>query len=152
MAASKTLLEWLIVFLYFTLDAEDLFCCYKQKRRFICDALRDLVPFLQFKKHEKHPWRSVNFSKVAGLLKLTLPLGYLLRFLSCTNDTKSRNAPHISYCSSTSSFLSSHWSGTLNWIKFLACVCDYYFTLLGRNSLNFCSCLNNCVNLYPSIW
>ena len=27
----------------------------------ICDALRDLVLFVQFKKHEKHPWRSVNF-------------------------------------------------------------------------------------------
>ena len=25
----------------------------------ICDALRDLVPFVQFKKREKHPWRSV---------------------------------------------------------------------------------------------
>ena len=32
----------------------------------ICDALRDLVAFVQFKKREKHPWRSVNFSKVAG--------------------------------------------------------------------------------------
>ena len=32
----------------------------------ICDTLRDLVPFVQFKKREKHPWRSVNFSKVAG--------------------------------------------------------------------------------------
>ena len=32
----------------------------------ICGALRDLVPFVQFKKREKHPWRSVNFSKVAG--------------------------------------------------------------------------------------
>ena len=31
-----------------------------------CDALRDLVPFVQFKKREKHPWRSVNFSKVLG--------------------------------------------------------------------------------------
>ena len=30
------------------------------------DVLRDLVPFAQFKKHEKHPWRSVTFSKVAG--------------------------------------------------------------------------------------
>ena len=29
----------------------------------ICDALRDLVAFLQFKNREKHPWRSVNFSK-----------------------------------------------------------------------------------------
>ena len=33
---------------------------------YICDALRDLVPFVQFKKLEKHLWRSVNFSKVAG--------------------------------------------------------------------------------------
>ena len=47
----------------------------------ICGALRDLVPFAQFKKREKHPWKSVNFSKVASfkpatLLKLTLPHGY----------------------------------------------------------------------------
>ena len=32
----------------------------------ICDALRDLVPFVQFKKREKHTRRSVTFSKVAG--------------------------------------------------------------------------------------
>ena len=32
----------------------------------ICGALRDLVPLVQFKKREKHPWRSFNFSKVAG--------------------------------------------------------------------------------------
>ena len=32
----------------------------------ICDVLRNLVPFVQFKKREKHPWSSVNFSKVAG--------------------------------------------------------------------------------------
>ena len=31
----------------------------------ICDALRYLVAYVQFKKREKHPWRSVNFSKVA---------------------------------------------------------------------------------------
>ena len=31
----------------------------------VCDVLRDLVPFVQFKKREKHPWRSVTFSKVA---------------------------------------------------------------------------------------
>ena len=28
--------------------------------------LRDLVAFVQFKKREKRPWRSVTFSKVAG--------------------------------------------------------------------------------------
>ena len=33
----------------------------------ICDALCDLVIFLQFKKRGKDPWRSVNFSKTAGL-------------------------------------------------------------------------------------
>ena len=31
----------------------------------ICGALRVSVSFVQFKKREKHPWRSVNFSKVA---------------------------------------------------------------------------------------
>ena len=52
---------------------------------YICRALRDLVPFAQFEKREKHPKRSVNFSKVALLL------GYF------SNGTESRNAPHISY-------------------------------------------------------
>ena len=33
----------------------------------ICDVLRDLVTFVQFKKREKHPWRTVTFSKVAGI-------------------------------------------------------------------------------------
>ena len=32
----------------------------------ICDALGDLIPFVQFKKREKHPWRNVTFSKIAG--------------------------------------------------------------------------------------
>ena len=37
----------------------------------ICDALRDLVPLVQLKKRQKHPWRSVTFSKVTGFsLKL----------------------------------------------------------------------------------
>ena len=29
-----------------------------------CDALRDFVPFIHFKKREKHPWRNVTFSKI----------------------------------------------------------------------------------------
>ena len=33
---------------------------------FYSDALGDLVPFVQIKKHEKHPLRSVTFSKDAG--------------------------------------------------------------------------------------
>ena len=33
----------------------------------MCDALRDLVPFVQFKKHENpHLCRSVTFSNVGG--------------------------------------------------------------------------------------
>ena len=59
-----------------------------KKANDICDALRDLVLFVQFKKREKHPWRSVNFSKVAALLKLKLLHGYFSRFLNCTNSTK----------------------------------------------------------------
>ena len=44
-----------------------LFLCYYMLYVIsICDALRDLVPFVQLKKQEKHPWRSVTFSKVAG--------------------------------------------------------------------------------------
>ena len=39
---------------------------YSFKFMIIFDALRDLVPFVQFKKREKHPWRSVTFSKVVG--------------------------------------------------------------------------------------
>ena len=31
----------------------------------ICDALCDLVPFVELKKRENHPWSSVTFSKVA---------------------------------------------------------------------------------------
>ena len=37
----------------------------------LCDALRDLVPFVEFKKREKHPCRSVNFSKVEKVKSLT---------------------------------------------------------------------------------
>ena len=30
------------------------------------DSLRDVVPFVQFRKRKKHPWRSATVSKVAG--------------------------------------------------------------------------------------
>ena len=43
----------------------------------LCDVLRELVPFVQFKKHEK------------------LLHGYFPRFLNYTNGTKSRNVSHI---------------------------------------------------------
>ena len=40
----------------------------------ICGVFCDLVPFVQFKKREKRPWRSVNFSKVAKSLFSYCPL------------------------------------------------------------------------------
>ena len=61
--------------------------------RYICDALRDLASFVQFKKCEKQPWRSVTFPTT--LLKLTLLHRCFTRFLNCTNDTKSRNASYM---------------------------------------------------------
>ena len=58
----------------------------------MCDALHDLLPFVQSKICENHPWRSVN------LLKLTLLHECFSRFLNCTNGNKSRNAPHMKQC------------------------------------------------------
>ena len=46
----------------------------------MCDALRNLVPFVQFKKREKHPWRSVTFSKAAGKRLQTFPLKHSKSF------------------------------------------------------------------------
>ena len=57
----------------------------------ICDALRDLVSFVQFKKCEKHPWRSVAFMKVAGFLSWRC----FSRFLNCTNCSKSSKMSHF---------------------------------------------------------
>ena len=67
---------------------------WQKLQSFICDALRDLVPFVQFKKCKKHPWRSVTL-KPTTLLKVTLLHGCLSRFLNCRNGTKPHNASHI---------------------------------------------------------
>ena len=45
------------------------------------DTLRGLVPFVQFREREKHPWRSVTFSKVAGFY----PLLCNIARLGCNN-------------------------------------------------------------------
>ena len=67
---------------------------YRKKNN--CDALRNLLPFVRFKKREKQPWKSVIFKPVT-LLKITLLHGYFSRFLNFTNSTKSRNASHICF-------------------------------------------------------
>ena len=61
----------------------------------ICDALRDLVPFVKFQKREKHPWRSISFCKVATLIKIKLLHGCFPRFIHYINGTKSCKSSHI---------------------------------------------------------
>ena len=83
---------------------------WKYRQDKIWDVLRDLVPFVQFKKHEKHPWRSVTFSNVAGFSRInsvkketlakpatlvTLLHWCFSSFLNCINGTKSRNASQL---------------------------------------------------------
>ena len=59
-----------------------------------CDALRDLVPFVQLKKRQKDPQRGATFIRFqpATLLKVSLFHGCFSRFLNCT--IKSRRMSH----------------------------------------------------------
>ena len=64
------------------------------------DVLRNLTPFVKFKKREKHPWRSDTFSKApCWSLQLYKKLhSSLLVFsciLNCTKGTKSPKASHM---------------------------------------------------------
>ena len=55
----------------------------------IVDALCDLVSFVQFKRREKHPRRSLTFNKsCCNFIKVTPLHGCFSRFLNCTNGTK----------------------------------------------------------------
>ena len=54
--------------------------------------MHDLVPFVQSKKCEKHPWRSITLLKVATLC------GCFSYFLNCTNGIKLRKASRIYIC------------------------------------------------------
>ena len=55
--------------------------------------MHDLAPFIQLKKHEKHPWESVAFSKVTaggasqGFMKA------FIKLLEAPNFTKSDTPP-----------------------------------------------------------
>ena len=49
-------------------------------KNLICGALRDSVPFVQFKKLEKHPWRKVLLVKLLA---------------SACNFTKRNNPPWV---------------------------------------------------------
>ena len=74
---------------------ESFYQIHSTKLNINCFVLRDLVLFVQFQKHEKHPWMSDTFSKVATLLKVTLLHGCFSRFSNCTNSTKLRNALYM---------------------------------------------------------
>ena len=52
----------------------------------MCGALHDLVPFVKFKKREKHSWRSVNFrvklqAKACNFTKINTPPWVFFTFL-----------------------------------------------------------------------
>ena len=70
----------------------------------MCDALRDLVPSVKFKKREKHLWRSVTFR--------TLLHGCFSHFLNCVHSTKSRNVQHVG--------------------KGYGCLCDLFYDLISK--------------------
>ena len=40
--------------------------CFLISDVYTCDALRDLVPYVQFQKRKKHPRRGATFGKVGG--------------------------------------------------------------------------------------
>ena len=54
------------------------------------DVFHNLIPLEQFKKREKHPWKSVTIVKVEGFL-----YGCFWGFLYCTNVTKLLKASHL---------------------------------------------------------
>ena len=54
-----------------------------------------MVAFVQFKKREKHLWRSVNFSKVAGFQEKISVFGHFSRSEQVTFDLESLNLKTI---------------------------------------------------------
>ena len=56
---------WYAIYRFIYLkNAETFDCCICFP---LCDALRNSVAFEQFKKREKHPWRSATLNEVAVL-------------------------------------------------------------------------------------
>ena len=79
-----------------------------------CDALRSLVPFVQSKKREKHPWRSVTFSSKVARLSNTPPWLFFTfqiaqRPTNILQYSKLGNAANLKLC--------GHWAGFEFWIR-----------------------------------
>ena len=51
------------------------------------DVLRDLLPFAQFEKREKHPWEVLH---LGNFTKINTPSWLFSRFLNCRNGAKLR--------------------------------------------------------------
>ena len=63
----------------------------------MCDALRDLVPFVRFKNVKKtHEGILLLGLEPATLLNIALPHGLFSCFLNCANGIKSHKASHVS--------------------------------------------------------
>ena len=60
-----------------------------------CGALCDLVPFVQYKKREKYPWRGVTFTEACNFTKINAPPWVFSRILNSRNDTKLRKVSQI---------------------------------------------------------
>ena len=85
-----------------------------QYANIICHVLRDLVPFMQFKKRENHPWK-----KDCKFTKKTLLHGCFSRFLNCTSGTKLRNDSHNGHSSEISVMSSLKYKFNILFISIL---------------------------------
>ena len=121
---------------------------------YIWDALRDLVPFVQFKNLEKHPWRSGIFNLKAILLHRCFPHFQIVLMVS--NRTKHHYGEMLKLINqnivlaepskspnklwqSTTLINYSCWS-TLLWPSFISIVIQFHFdwTLLQFNFILIC--------------
>ena len=65
----------------------------------VCDVLRDLIPFVQFKKRENTHGGALLLVKlhaeVCNFTKSNTPPWVFFKFLNCTNGIKSSNITYI---------------------------------------------------------
>ena len=93
---------------------------------FLWDALRDLVPFVQFEKRKKHPWKSVTFitdSSTSSWVLLTF-----LKLCKSAHTTDFVKAYNLGIRQST---MMEHWSAT----KWTSC---FNKKILPMVSTEFC--------------
>ena len=87
--------------------------------KIICEALHNLVPFVQFKKREKHPWKSdkINFFYLHGCFS---------QFLKGANGIKSRKASHMTWNVFRSLFKNLIFSSLALLLTHLGPICHFY--------------------------